>query len=273
MRAKNAGSSAACTGRLVFLYPGEQQPGDTIKVHVNFLSDDSEAYLRTREALPNGGEYLFAQSEDGSFIIPEELQAKNLLKCLHRHAAGMCGCMWPLMTWGQDESCYAAYSLPMKAWVFENQAIMRKKTEGQGVMVTLMIGPDGLGIPLTPEQLEQVNEYRQERGRAPLTCSPGMLFFEYGVRREGFWNSEKFCEQMVDCMDCLEVKYPRHQFCFEVDQSSGHTKHRVDGLSIAKDRMGLKWGGKKPTMHATTISDEINYDYSSTVNMTSKRVL
>ena len=35
---------------------------------------------------------------------------------------------------------------------------MRKKTEDQGVMVTLFVGSDGLGIPLTPEQLAQVNE-------------------------------------------------------------------------------------------------------------------
>ena len=131
----------------------------------------------------------------------------------------LCRCNLPLKTYGQDESCYAAYSLPMKEWVFDNQAMMRKITEAQDVMVTLMIGPDGLGIPLSPEQLVQVNEYRQARERAPLTCSSSMLFFEYGVRREGYWNSEKFCGQMVDAMDCLDVKYPGCQFCFEVDQS------------------------------------------------------
>ena len=39
-----------------------------------------------------------------------------------------------------------------------NQIVMRKKTVDQGVVVTLFVGSAGLGIPLTPVQLAQVNE-------------------------------------------------------------------------------------------------------------------
>jgi hypothetical protein len=122
---------------------------------------------------------------------------------------------------------------------------MRKKTEGQGIMVTLFVGPDGIGCPLTPDQLATVNAKRSALTppRSPLQESPGKLYFEYGVRREGYWNSERFCVQVTDALDCFEVLYPGCQFCIEVDQSSGHTKTKSDGLSVSK--MCMNWGGKQ----------------------------
>ena len=130
---------------------------------------------------------------------------------------------------------------------------MRKKTEGQGLMVTLFVGQYGIGIPLSAEQLVTVNSYREGLGRSILTESAGMMYFEFGSRREGWWNSDKFCLQVTDALDCLEIVHPNCQFCIEVDQSSGHTKHREDGLSATS--MGMKWGGKQSVMRTSQIPD------------------
>ena len=243
-------------GVLTFALPDEIQDKDLLKVHLGFLSDENDMYVRTREAIFQktgvSGEYLFNLKADGEeFDVPDRL--KPLFVCQRRHLPGVCRCNRRLMAWGQDESCYCAYALPAKAWKMKQQVVMRKKTEGQGIMVTVFLCADGVSFELTSDQLAAVNANRACAGRRPLTESPGFLFFEYGMRREGYWNSDRFCEQVIDVIDCLEVIHPGVQFVFEVDQSSGHTKHKSDGLSA--NVMGMKWGGKQALIHATKIVD------------------
>jgi hypothetical protein len=59
--------------------------------------------------------------------------------------------------------------------------------------------------------------------------------------------------QIEDLMDWLPVLFPGHHFILLLDQSSGHTKKREDGLDVAN--MNIGFGGKKPKMHASKISE------------------
>jgi hypothetical protein len=91
-------------------------------------------------------------------------------------------------------------------------------------MVSMIVSSiHGAVIPLTAEQLQVVNTFRSLKGREPLLSSPGKQFFEYGIRRDGWWNYEKFSDQTVAICDVVEALWPHEQLVFEVDHSSGHT--------------------------------------------------
>jgi hypothetical protein len=74
-----------------------------------------------------------------------------------------------------------------------------------------------------PEQLQMVNQKRsnenyldaqptiEKRGNAakpPLTSSPFVLEFEYGINAQGYRM------QLEDCINCLTVLYPHIDFVF-----------------------------------------------------------
>ena len=59
--------------------------------------------------------------------------------------------------------------------------------------------------------------------------------------------------QLEDCVDCLEVIFPTFDFVFLFDQSSGHTKLRVDGLNA--NNMNVSYGGVINEMHNTEIKE------------------
>ena len=249
-------------GRLQLIKKGQELEGDKIQVHVNFISDKDGAYLSYRRerytTTGEAGDYLFERGADGKFIIPvevSELLQYDLLQCTSAHVVASCRCMFPLFSLGQDESIYNAYAEPKCDWVINNQQKLRKKTEGQGIMVTVMVSDKGIGLgrKLTDTDLIIINAYRQRNGKEPLTQDPSFILFDYGQHKEGYWNSDMFCKQVTDVLDCLEHLWPDMQFCIEVDHSSGHTKKREDGLCVV--RMNKDWGGKQPEMHETTITE------------------
>ena len=247
-------------GRLQLIKKGEELEGDKIQVHVNFISDKDGAYLRYRRgrytATGEAGDYLFERGTDGRFVIPNDLSDLlrfNLLQCTSAHDTASCRCMFPLFSLGQDESIYNAYAEPKCDWVINGQQKLRKKTEGQGIMVTVMVSDKGIGLgkKLTTSDLIIINAFRARNGKEPLTQDPSFILFEYGQHKQGYWNSDMFCKQITDVLDCLEHLWPNSQFCIEVDHSSGHTKKREDGLCAV--RMNKDWGGKQPEMHETEI--------------------
>ena len=130
---------------------------------------------------------------------------------------------------------------------------MRKKTDGPGEMVSgFTCEALGFGIPLNDDELRRVNEYRAARGRAALTASPGIAYFEYGKAKEGYWKFENFAEQCVDVMDVFETMYPYRQLIIEVDHSAGHGAHEPGGLYTAD--MNVMWGGKQYTPRPSTLT-------------------
>jgi hypothetical protein len=80
-----------------------------------------------------------------------------------------------------------------------------------------------------PEQLQMVNQKRsnenyldaqptiEKRGNAakpPLTSSPFVLEFEYGINAQGYRSYEHMVMQLEDCINCLTVLYPHIDFVF-----------------------------------------------------------
>jgi hypothetical protein len=92
--------------------------------------------------------------------------------------------------------------------------------------------------------------------KQPLTSSPFFVFFELGKAKSGYsWAYNHMVTQLEDCVDCLrvickgdgDVKF-KYDFAFEFDHSSGHSKQRPDGLSVAKSHVNTGVGGKQALM-------------------------
>ena len=79
-----------------------------------------------------------------------------------------------------------------------------------------------------------------------------LTVLEIGEQREGYWNNERFMEQVAKAVKIAEVKYPssqgyHHIWCF--DHSCGHTAFADDALNASKMNKGP--GGKQPKMRDT----------------------
>jgi hypothetical protein len=133
-------------GKMIFVREDEVRDGDMVKVLVDFLGEEQFVSFREECMRLHGrpGDYLFDTVQitagDGTkvgerFLVPEKFE--GLFSCKARHEPGMCKCRYPLRSFGQDESCYNANAMPKKEWRYNNQVTMRKKTEGQGVMISL----------------------------------------------------------------------------------------------------------------------------------------
>ena len=111
----------------------------------------------------------------------------------------------------------------------------------------------GFGRPLSVEELERVNSFREREGRTPLEESPGLRFLLPGKNRDGYWGYADFEQQTIDIMDCLEVIEPRKQLAIEVDHSAGHAKYLPDGLHVAN--MNVKYGGKQKVLRDSVMTE------------------
>ena len=123
-----------------------------------------------------------------------------------------------------------------------------------------------LGSLLTPAVLEKVNKARDNQkyksseaanklynsdSKKDITGDSLLRYFNTGVSKDGYWNSNYAKLQLEDAVDCLQSVYPDCDYMFLYDQSSGYTKLREDGLAISN--MNLSYGGAVPDMHNTKI--------------------
>ena len=148
---------------------------------------------------------------------------------------------------GQDEAIYKGNAESKNIWIIEEIRGVRKKSEGQGEMVSAFQceeRPFGLKIS-EEERTGIVNPHLESLGLTPLEpdSSPGLLFFKYGQHREGYWDYAKFERQVSDVLDVMEALHPDRQFMIEVDWSAGHAKGKEGGLNV--NSMNLKYGGKQ----------------------------
>ncbi len=81
--------------------------------------------------------------------------------------------------------------------------------------------------------------------------------FEYGAKAEGYWVYEHMVLQLEDCVDCIKVLYPEHNFICMLDHSHGHDRQREDGLNV--ENMNKSYGGNKSKMQGTYIPQEKGY--------------
>ena len=105
------------------------------------------------------------------------------------------------------------------------------------------------------EERRRYNEWADANDAPRLQpgALPGIVFFEYGKNRLGFWEGATFVVQVEQLLKVLEFLYPNMQVVLEVDHSSGHLKEKVDGLLV--NDMGMRWGGKKASKRDTKITE------------------
>ena len=91
-------------------------------------------------------------------------------------------------------------------------------------------------------------EFQARHAGLPNTAR---VLLEYGAEKEGYWNSERFINNVKDALKIAEFKYParRNTLVFVFDQSSCHKAFAEDALNAS--RMNMRPGGKQPCMRDT----------------------
>jgi hypothetical protein len=184
-----------------------------------------------------------------------------------------------LIVFGQDESVFKAFAMNLNAWTCDGITTERQKGEGPGMMVSAMQSYEyGFGLELPGDVLSEINRIRAgehycdrqaateltgSSEKPPLTSSPFVVFFELGKGKSGYWAYNHMVTQLEDCVDCLRVickgeegsgeKF-KYTFAFEFDHSSGHSKQRPDGLSVAKSHVNTGVGGKQALMRDSVMT-------------------
>lgn len=208
----------------------EAFPDPYVKIHVDFLEETYHERYRSRmlETTGRPGDYFYELNDE----------------------------RW-LYHIGQDEAVFKQNALPSHYWTVKGRSKLRPKTEGQGIMISAVFCEfRGFGLPLKPEEVEKINAARAVDNVLPKILpldSPGLIFFQYGKGKEGYWDGVKFQVQCIDFLNVLEILYPHMQVLLEVDHSSGHLKEQSDGLMV--NAMGLRWGGKTTPKRDTLIEE------------------
>ena len=99
-----------------------------------------------------------------------------------------------------------------------------------------------------------MNDFREKRGRSPLSHSPGVEFLKYGKSNEGYWDYDKFAVQVIDFMDAFDALHPDLQLLLEVDWSAGHAKHNPGALDV--NGMNVSYGGAQKTSRESRIPND-----------------
>jgi hypothetical protein len=222
----------------------------------------------------------------------------------------------PILKFGQDESCFKAFTLPSVEWWIDGNGTLRPKNDGPSDMVSAFTSTvDDFGLPLTHADLVAINanrlgtQYRSAESavaaakghnsrnaadaRVPETAdkhplpfvpwyvrddgeqmylSPGVLIFQVGKNRDGYFDSDRFLVQVEDFVDCFEHKFPGHVLLLEVDWSSGHGKNKPDGLNV--NNMNVNVGGKNAAvMHDTVVAASDLGVFSTTITLPNDRAV
>ena len=142
-----------------------------------------------------------------------------------------------------DESTFQSNDDQSTFWGEKGTAIMRPKGKGAGIMVSDFIDEKNGYLRLTQE------EYDQAKQTDPDIWIDARTFLEYGENREGYWNSERFMDQIKMAVRIAEIKYPKSDNWRQVwifDHSSCHSAMPDDALDVRK--MNVNPGSKQRVM-------------------------
>ena len=123
---------------------------------------------------------------------------------------------------------------------------MKPKGKGAGIMVSDFIDEHHGFLALSDEEHEQAKLVN------PSTRKYAREFLEYGENKEGYWNRDKFMEQIKRAVEMAEIKHPKNNGWCHVwvfDHSSCHAAMADDALDVNK--MNVNPGGKQRKMRDT----------------------
>ena len=151
------------------------------------------------------------------------------------------------IVWWHDESAYNTSEDTPILWGEKGKLPIKPKGKGSSIMVSEFIEEKDGYLALSDEQYEfEVTNTDQNIEKSALAV------LEIGEHREGYWNSDRFMEQVGKAVKIANLKYPpsqgyHHVWCF--DHSCGHTAFAEDALIASKMNKGP--GGKQPKMRDT----------------------
>ena len=151
------------------------------------------------------------------------------------------------IVWFHDESAYNTTEDTSTLWGEKGKLPIKPKGRGSSIMVSEFIEENDGYLALSDEQYEfEVGNRGEDVDKS--ACA----ILEIGEQREGYWNNDRFMEQMEKAVKIAEVKYPssqgyHHIWC--LDHSCGHTAFAEDALIANKMNKGP--GGKQPKMRDT----------------------
>ena len=151
------------------------------------------------------------------------------------------------IVWWHDESaCNTSEDTPI-LWGEKGKLPIKPKGKGSSIMVSEFIKEKDGYLALSDEQYEfEVTNTDQDIEKSEKSA---LAVLEIGEHREGYWNSDRFMEQVGKAVKVADLKYPpsqgyHHVWCF--DHSCGHTAFAEDALIASK-----RPGGKQPKMRDT----------------------
>ena len=148
------------------------------------------------------------------------------------------------IVWFHDESAYNTTEDTPMLWGEKGKLPIKAKGRGSSIMVSEFIEEKDGYLALSDEQYEfEVGNTSQDVEKSALAI------LEIGEQREGYWNSDRFMEQVAKAVKIAEVKYPRYHHVWCLDHSCGHTAFADDALIASKMNKGP--GGKQPKMRDT----------------------
>ena len=151
------------------------------------------------------------------------------------------------IVWFHDESAYNTTEDTPILWGEKGKLPIKPKGRGSSIMVSEFIEEKDGYLALSDQQYNfEVTRTGQGMKQSALEV------LEIGEQREGYWNSDRFMEQVANAVMIAEVKYPpsqgyHHIWCF--DHSCGHTAFAENALIASQMNKGP--GGKQPKMRDT----------------------
>ena len=130
------------------------------------------------------------------------------------------------IVWWHDESAYNTTEDTPILWGEKGKLPIKPKGKGSSIMVSEFIEEKDGYLALSDEQYEfEVTNSDQDIGNSALAV------LEIGEHREGYWNSDRFMEQVGKAVKIADVKYPPSQGYHHFDHSCGHTAFAEDALT------------------------------------------
>jgi len=144
-----------------------------------------------------------------------------------------------------DESTFHSNEDQGWMWGEKGKVVLKPKGQGRGIMVSDFIDEHFGFLALTDD------EFVRAKVCFPDIQQQARTFLKYGAENEGYWNSDKFLEQVKAAIKIAKYKYNSEAYnvVWLFDHSSGHTAFAENALNV--NRMNVKPGGKQAVLRDT----------------------
>lgn len=144
-----------------------------------------------------------------------------------------------------DECIFSTNEGQLWAWATGEDPVIQPKTKGAGITIPDYVDQHTGFLRLTSAEAELAT------ATDPSFPTTARATLEYGAEKEGYWNSDKFQNNVKDAIKIAKFKYPmdRYTIVFIFDCSSCHKAYAPDSLNVRT--MNVKPGGAQLPLRDT----------------------